>query len=91
MMIRCTDCLFKFEPNMKGRQAKVCPFCRKGRKDKWRRDQAKLDPKLRAEARAKLEYKTDAAIKPPRSNVESRSEQNEKLKNKFVTPKVVKP
>lgn len=83
MMNRCTDCLFKFEPNMKGRQAKVCPSCRKGRKDKWHRDKAKLD--------AKLEYKTNAAIKPPRSNVESRSEQNEKLKNKFVTPKVVKP
>lgn len=37
---RCADCSFKFETSKRGGMAKVCPSCRQGRKDKWRRDKA---------------------------------------------------
>jgi hypothetical protein len=39
MKTRCADCSFKFEA-ASGRN-KVCPSCKEGRKDKWRKDNSK--------------------------------------------------
>ena len=54
MKVWCDRCGFKFEQNLKGRKASICPGCRKLREDKWRKSQEaktekpKKEPKIEA-------------------------------------------